>query len=159
MPLTYRRDTESECVKTWIVPNLLLDPSNRSALMSSIRGKNTKPELIVFAELRSRGVRFQRHYERAPGKPDLAKPRKKLAVFIDGDFWHGREIARVVEKYGDASPWAKKLRRNIERDLEQEALLVGSGWSVLRVWESDIKRMRTRKVVLDAIEQFLRSKD
>ena len=140
------------------MPNILLDPTQRSALMSSIRAKNTKPELIVFAELRTRGIRFQRHYDRVPGKPDLAKPRKKLAVFIDGDFWHGRELDRVIEKYGETSSWVVKLRRNIERDLEQETALRDSGWNVLRVWESDIKRLRTRSDSIDLIEAFLGSR-
>jgi len=140
------------------VPNILLDPTQRSALMSSIRAKNTKPELIVFAELRARGIRFQRHYERVPGKPDLARPRKKLAVFIDGDFWHGRELDRVIEKYGETSSWVVKLRRNIERDLEQETALRNLGWNVLRVWESDVKRLRSRSHSIDLIEAFLGSR-
>ena len=141
------------------MPNLLLDPSNRSAVMASIRSKNTKPELIAFLELRRRGVRFQRHYDNAPGKPDIAKPRKKIAVFVDGDFWHGRELDRVVSKYGEASSWVVKLRRNIERDLQQEESLRSRGWIVLRVWESDLRRIRTREETIDRIEAFLRSRD
>ena len=141
------------------VPNRLLDPTLRSEVMASIRGKNTKPEMIAFRELRSRGVTFQRHYDRAPGKPDIAKPRKKLAVFVDGDFWHGRELARVVEKYGEESSWVTKLRRNIARDREQEQALRNAGWDVLRVWESDIKRMRTRQQAIDSMVSFLRSRD
>ena len=127
--------------------------------MASIRSKNTKPELIAFLELRRRGVRFQRHYERAPGKPDIAKPRKKIAVFVDGDFWHGRELARVVSKYGEGSSWVTKLRRNIERDAQQDEALRSAGWIVLRVWESDIRRIRTREATMDNIEAFLRSRD
>jgi DNA mismatch endonuclease (patch repair protein) len=141
------------------MPNLLLDPSERSALMRSIRAKNTKPELIVFRELKSRGVRFQRHYDGVVGKPDLAKPRKKLAVFVDGDFWHGRELDRVIAKYGEDSDWVVKLRRNMKRDLEQETELRAKGWDVLRVWESDVNRLRTQTSTLDAIEKFLRSRD
>ena len=144
--------------KTGLVPNLLLDPNERSALMASIRSKDTKPELIAFAELKSRGMTFQRHYEKAPGKPDIAKPRKKLAVFIDGDFWHGRELDRVIAKYGEESSWVTKLRRNIARDREQEAALRASGWSVLRIWESDIKRIRTRAQTIDIMVEFLRSR-
>ncbi len=138
------------------MPNMLTDPTRRSALMSSIRSKNTKPELLVFKELRARKVYFQRHYDRAPGKPDIALPRKKRAVFIDGDFWHGRTLDHVVEKYGEASSWTVKLRRNIARDAEQAAELERRGWSVLRVWESDIMRVRTRAAVIDEIEAFLR---
>jgi len=127
--------------------------------MASIRSKNTKPELIAFAALKARGIRFQRHYENAPGKPDIAKPRKKLAVFVDGDFWHGRELDRVINKYGEDSDWVIKLRRNIVRDLEQEAALRDKGWDVLRVWESDIRRLRTREAVIDSLVAFLTSRD
>jgi len=141
------------------VPNILLDPSQRSAVMASILSKNTKPELIAFLELRQRGVRFQRHYDNAPGKPDIAKPRKKIAVFVDGDFWHGRELSRVVSKYGEDSSWVAKLRRNMERDLQQEEALRSLGWIVLRVWESDIRRIRTRHETIDTMEAFLRSRD
>lgn len=141
------------------MPNLLFDPTKRSALMSSVRSKNTKPEQIAFAELRARGVPFRKHYERAVGKPDIARPRKKLAVFVDGDFWHGRELARVRQKYGEGSPWVVKLQRNVTRDREQVRALQEADWLVLRVWESDIKRMRTRTATMDRVEDFLRSRD
>jgi DNA mismatch endonuclease (patch repair protein) len=127
--------------------------------MSRIRSKNTAPELIVFADLRRRGLRFQQHYDRVPGKPDIARPRKKLAVFIDGDFWHGRELERVVRKHGEDSEWASKLRRNMERDRQQEALLMQGGWLVLRIWASDVVAVRSRESTMDAIERFLRSRD
>lgn len=138
---------------------MLTDPARRSEMMSLIRAKNTKPESIVFAALTARKVPFRRHYEGAPGKPDVARPRKKLAVFIDGDFWHGREIERVVSKHGADSEWALKLRRNIQRDREQEEALLASGWMFLRVWESDIRRQRTRGTEINRIEEFLRSRD
>ncbi len=141
------------------MPNLLTDPAARPALMALIRSKNTKPELIVFAELRARRISFRPHYDRAPGKPDIARPRKKLAVFIDGDFWHGRELSRVVEKHGENGNWTIKLRRNIARDLEQVAMLEEAGWLVLRVWESDITGVRTRAQTMDLVASFLLSRD
>lgn len=141
------------------MPNLLTNPAERSALMALIRSTNTKPELIVFAELRLRRISFQPHYERVAGRPDVARPRRKLAVFIDGDFWHGRELDRVVRQRGDDSPWAAKLRRNMARDIEQVETLEQSGWRVLRVWESDITRIRTRAQTMDQIVSFLRSRD
>ena len=145
--------------ETGKMPNLLFDPSERSALMSSIKSKNTKPELIAFTALRKRGISFQRHYDRVPGKPDIARPRKKLAVFIDGDFWHGRELDRMIARYGEESSWVVKLRRNVARDAEQEMYLRSNGWDVLRVWESDLRRVRTRLQAIDTIEGFLRSRD
>jgi DNA mismatch endonuclease (patch repair protein) len=139
--------------------NLLVDPSQRSAIMALIRSKNTTPEVLVFRELRSRGVYFQRHYAKAPGSPDIARPRKKLAVFVDGDFWHGRELERIVKKHGPDSPWALKLQGNVARDIERERSLRAQGWDVLRVWESDIRRVRTRLTTIDRIEEFLKSRD
>lgn len=127
--------------------------------MSRIRSKDTKPEKLVFAEMRKRGIYFQRHYARAPGVPDLAKPRKKLAVFIDGDFWHGRELERVTKKHGEDSQWVRKLEANVRRDRDRERQLFDLGWSVLRIWESDLTRKSTRAAALDRIEAFLRSAD
>ncbi|PRY68383.1 T/G mismatch-specific endonuclease [Glaciihabitans tibetensis] len=131
----------------------------RSYLMSRIRAENTRAELIVFAAMKSAGITYQSHYKRAPGTPDLAKPRKKLALFIDGDFWHGRELDRVVETHGDASKWAQKLRRNMQRDADQNAQLAVLGWAVMRVWDSDIRRVSTRAATLSSIEFFLHSRD
>ncbi len=131
-----------------------LTPEERSAQMSKIRGRNTKAEVTVFRYLRSKGIYFQKHYKRAPGSPDLALPRKKKAVFIDGDFWHGKTIERVMER-GQEDYWTKKILRNIERDREQEKQLIESGWQILRVWEMDILRKRTQTEALESIKSFL----
>jgi DNA mismatch endonuclease (patch repair protein) len=141
------------------MPNLLLDPTQRSAMMARIRSKNTKPEMIAFAELKARKISFRKHYERAAGRPDIARPRKKLAVFIDGDFWHGRELDRLILKHGENSAWVIKLRRNIARDVEQTAALESAGWLVLRIWESDLTRIRSRGDTMDLITAFLLSRD
>lgn len=139
------------------MPNLLTDPTARSGLMGRIRSQNTTPEVIVFRAMRARGLSFQRHYAKVTGSPDLARPRRKLAVFIDGDFWHGRELNRIEQKHGPDSDWARKLRRNIERDQQVDEALGLLGWSVLRVWESDVRRASTRAATLDRIESFLRA--
>ena len=131
-----------------------LTPEQRSIQMSKIRGKNTKAELLVFQYLRKNKVYFQKHYKRAPGSPDIALPRKKKAVFIDGDFWHGRTIDRVMER-GPDDYWTKKIQRNMERDREQEILLKESGWKILRIWEIDITRKRSQVEALERIRIFL----
>lgn len=141
------------------MPNYVTQPELRSALMSRIRAKGTAPELLVFQAMRRRGVYFQRHYSKAPGTPDLAKPRKRLAVFVDGDFWHGRELERVRAKHGAEGAWVQKLEGNVRRDREKDARLESLGWKVLRVWESDVIRKSTRVATLDRIEEFLRSRD
>lgn len=133
----------------------MFSPSKRSEIMSRIRSKNTVAELIVFHFLRQNGVYFQKHYSRVPGSPDIALPRKKKVVFIDGDFWHGRTYDIVRAKYGADSYWTKKIARNIERDKIQRSLLQESGWRILSVWESDIVRKRTQAVTLESIRCFL----
>lgn len=105
--------------------------------MSKIRSENTKVERLVFHELRKRGIYFQRHYKKAKGKPDIALPKKKKAVFIDGDFWHGRNFSkqrkRLPKKY-----WLAKIENNIKKDRKNRATLRKGGWKVLRVWEKEI---------------------
>ena len=129
----------------------IFSPSKRSEIMAKIRSKNSKAEKIVFRHLRKEGVYFQRHYRKAPGSPDIALPRKKKAVFIDGDFWHGRH----VEKVGGKKYWHAKLLSNKERDQRVDAELAVSGWKRLRVWESDIIRKSSRQDALKAIQNFL----
>lgn len=107
--------------------------------MSNIRSKNTTTEKAVFSALRKRGIYFQKHYKKALGNPDIALPRKKIAIFIDGDFWHGYQHAvqkqRLPRKY-----WLKKIGDNIKRDRKNRAKLKRDGWKVLRIWEHEIKK-------------------
>lgn len=128
--------------------------AKRSEIMSKIRSKNTKAELLVFRYLRREGIYFQKHYARAPGKPDIALPRKKIAVFIDGDFWHGRGFnakkSRLPKKY-----WVEKIEGNIKRDRRSVRALRNMQWKILRVWESDVARNNERIMVKVAL--FLRS--
>jgi DNA mismatch endonuclease, patch repair protein len=127
----------------------------RSEIMSKIRSKNTKPEVLVFRELRRRGIYFQKHYKRAPGSPDIALPRKKIAIFIDGDFWHGyrfsQQKSRLPKKY-----WRAKIEGNIKRDMKNRLLLRKAGWKVLRIWEHKI--IKNFQKTLDTIERLLLEK-
>lgn len=127
----------------------------RSEVMSRIRSKNTKAEVVVFRYLRKQGIYFQRHYKRVPGSPDIALPRKKKAVFIDGDFWHGRKyhatISRLPEGY-----WREKIERNVKRDRSSRRKLKKDGWQIIRAWESDINRKKTQLHQLEKIASFLK---
>ncbi|HYG83405.1 MAG TPA: very short patch repair endonuclease [Verrucomicrobiae bacterium] len=127
----------------------------RSEIMSRIRSKNTQAELIVFRYLRKNKVYFQKHYSKVSGKPDIALPRKKKAVFIDSEFWHGKDYDRVLKNRSPNDYWVKKIARNIERDKEVREALMQDGWKLLVVWESDIKRKRTRDEKLELILSFL----
>lgn len=139
----------------------IFDKAKRSEVMSRIGSKNTKAELVAFRYLRKRSVYFQKHYKRAPGSPDIALPRKKKAVFIDGDFWHGRTLNRLMKrrKNDRNDYWIKKITRNMERDKEQEKILGETGWKFIRVWDSDILRKRTQSTALEGVEKFLLSEE
>ena len=114
---------------------------NRSYTMSRIRGKDTKPEVMLRKALWHRGIRYRKNYRRLPGTPDIVLTRQKIAIFVDGDFWHARghrdnpgEQVRSNKEY-----WTRHLGRNVERDKEVIDELTEEGWLVLRFWESDIK--------------------
>ena len=134
----------------------VFDSEKRSEVMRQIRSINTKAELIAFSYLRKQGIYFQKHYKNAPGSPDIALPRKKIAIFIDGDFWHGKTLDQLRLRRPDPEDyWVKKIERNIARDREQEKALLSRGWKILRVWEADLKRKRTREHALKTIVHYL----
>lgn len=109
-----------------------LTKDQRSRCMSRIKGKDTGIELTVDSELRKRGLRFRKHAAHLPGKPDFAFPRKKVAVFVDGDFWHGYRLPRWRNTL---SPfWLSKIEGNIRRDKRNFARLRRMGWTVIRLW-------------------------
>src|SRR5690606_2334360 len=120
----------------------------RSERMARVRSKDTEPELRFRKAIWRAGYRFRTCDARLPGKPDLTFARHRLAVFIDGDFWHGhqwrtRRLLQLDDQFTAAANgdyWRQKIRRNVERDFRHTAALVADGWSVLRFWESDIRR-------------------
>lgn len=120
-----------------------MTPAQRSYLMSRVKGKDTKPEMHLRSALHHRGLRFRKHLRTLPGSPDIVFTRIRLAVFVDGDFWHGRELDAMLTRgrFGDRREyWEAKLRRNIARDQRVDAELAELGWQTIRVWESDIQR-------------------
>lgn len=133
----------------------MFSPKKRGEIMSRIRSKETEAERIVFKYLRQNKIYFQKHYARVAGKPDIALPRKKKAVFIDGDFWHGRDYERILASRPEGDYWPAKIAYNMERDARNRAELTEKGWKLLVIWESDIKRRRTRDSALEQIARFL----
>lgn len=111
------------------------------ALSGSSRKSDTKCEVLLRSRLWRMGFRFRKNVRGLPGVPDIVFPRERVAVFCDGDFWHGRDWGSRREKlHGGANPdyWIAKISRNMERDVVQAAALRRSGWRVLRFWESTI---------------------
>lgn len=107
------------------------------------RRANTAPELLLRKALWALGARYRLHPSDLPGKPDLVFRSRRVAVFCDGDFWHGRnweERRRRLERGSNAEYWTAKIQRNRARDAEVDAQLREMGWRVVRVWESDIRR-------------------
>jgi DNA mismatch endonuclease (patch repair protein) len=119
-----------------------LSPQVRSYNMSHIRSKNTKPEELVSKYLFSRGLRYRKNDKRYPGKPDLIFPKYRTAVFINGCFWHCHDGCDdfVVPK-SNPEYWIPKLNRNKERDRANIEALRQDGWSVIIVWECELKRV------------------
>ena len=129
----------------------------RSEIMSRIRSKDTVAELIVFKYLRKQKIYFQKHYMKVPGKPDIALPRRKRAVFIDGDFWHGRDYKRLLRTRPKGDYWIGKIKYNMLRDSKNRSSLKKNGWKILEVWETDIKRKRSSAEALEKIAKFLKT--
>src|ERR1700676_285179 len=94
----------------------MFSKEKRREIMQAVRSKNSKAELLTFSYLRKENIYYQKHYKRAKGPPDIALPRKKKAVFIDGDFWHGRKFNELLKRYGADGYWTKKIAANITRD-------------------------------------------
>jgi len=113
----------------------------RSIVMSKIRSKNTKPEIIIRKALFAKGYRYRLHSKLLPGKPDIILPKYTTAIFVQGCFWHYHENCREGRIPSSNSKfWIEKLSKNVERDLKQQRALIELGWNVLIVWECEIEK-------------------
>ena len=125
--------------------------------MAANRARNTKCERLLCAALRRLGLEFRRNVRSLPGKPDIVFPRDRLAVFCDGDFWHGRHWQRrkaLLARGSNADYWIAKIAANITRDRMQRAALRKGGWRVTRIWETEILKdpERVARRVVDALK-------
>lgn len=118
----------------------------RSRMMAGIRGKNTKPEIIVRTGLFKRGFRYRLNDKRLPGKPDLVFPKYGAVIFINGCFWHKHNCHLFKWPKTNSEFWKKKLTANAERDRKNVALLRESGWRVSTVWECALKGKSAEEV-------------
>ncbi|WP_331715115.1 very short patch repair endonuclease [Micromonospora coxensis] len=107
-----------------------------SAQMKRMRRASTKPELLIRRELHRRGLRFRVNHPGLPGKPDIVFTRARLAVFVDGCFWHRCPVHGVLPR-NNRDWWEAKLLRNVERDREKDAALSALGWHVRHFWEHE----------------------
>ena len=116
----------------------IMSPEKRSALMARIRGKGTKPELAVAELLRQERILCELHANDLPGRPDFVLRKSRVAIFVDGDFWHGWRFP--VWRLKLSEKWEKKIEDNRLRDLKNFKALRRAGWRVVRIWEHQIER-------------------
>jgi len=115
-----------------------MTPEQRSRAMSRVKLRDGPLERYIQHELHQRGFHFRKHVKSLPGSPDIVFPKEKVAVFVDGDFWHGWRLPAWEHKL---SPfWKEKLRTNRKRDRRNFRRLRAHGWRVIRIWQHQIKR-------------------
>ena len=111
----------------------------RSKIMKSIKGSDTGIEVLLRKALWHKGIRYRKNFKVFDCHPDIVITKYKIAVFCDGNFWHGKDLQKRPIKH-NSSYWNEKIRRNVERDLENTIELRDNGWIVLRFWEDDIQK-------------------
>ncbi|WP_290393643.1 very short patch repair endonuclease [uncultured Duncaniella sp.] len=127
-------------------------PEQRSRNMAAIKGKDTKPEIIVRKYLFSRGLRFRVQVKKLPGNPDIVLPKYKTVIFVNGCLWHGHEGCKYFRlPKSNVEFWKEKIERNIERDRESMQALLDLRWKVIRVWECELRNKANREVTLNKI--------
>jgi DNA mismatch endonuclease (patch repair protein) len=119
-------------------------PEQRSFNMSRIRGRDTKPELVLAARMEKRGWAWEGHARDLPGRPDFVFREQRVAVFVDGDFWHGWRFDDWRQKLAPA--WEAKIAANRRRDSKNRRALRLMGFQVVRIWEHQLKRNPARCV-------------
>jgi DNA mismatch endonuclease (patch repair protein) len=113
----------------------------RSYNMSKIRGKDTKPEILVRKFLHHNGYRFRLHVKDLPGKPDIVLPKYKTVIFVNGCFWHGhKECKYFILPKTRTEWWENKINGTIDKDMKSRDILISKGWKVTEVWECDLKK-------------------
>lgn len=117
-----------------------LTPAQRRHCMSRIRGKDTKPEILVRRGLHARGFRFRLQERKLPGRPDMTLPKYGVALMVNGCFWHGHKGCRYATKPNSNSEfWEAKIKRNQHRDEVTAAHLEALGWTVITIWECELR--------------------
>jgi len=139
------------------------DPAVTSRILRAVRGRDTKPELVLRRALHRRGLRFRTHYAVA-GRPDIVFPSRRLAIFVDGDFWHGRgyhergfaTLEEQFRRWNRGAWWLEKIRSNVARDRRVTRKLRREGWVVMRFRDSAVARSLERCVaeVAAALERL-----
>ena len=123
--------------------------------MSQIKGKNTKPEMLVRKYIFSKGFRYKLHDKKLPGKPDIVFPKIRTVIFVHGCFWHGHENCKyfVVPKT-NTEWWLSKINRNKQNDVENISKLKNEGWDIFTIFECELKNEKLNKTLNNILVQL-----
>jgi DNA mismatch endonuclease (patch repair protein) len=128
-----------------------------SRVMSANKGKDTKPEMILRRSLREAGLPgYRLHWKGAPGRPDIAYPGHRVAIFVHGDFWHRCPVCNLPLPKTHTEFWEQKLERNVQRDARKVAELEAAGWKVFVCWEHEIRE--DPSICAERIRTYIESK-
>ena len=134
------------------------DSATRSRMMSGIRGRNTKPEILIRSLLHRQGFRFRLHVRDMPGKPDIVLPRYRAVVFVHGCFWHGHNCPLFKLPGTRPDFWSEKIERNQNNDNRAKAALLADGWRVGVIWECALRGAgKNIEGVAQSLAEWLRS--
>ena len=120
----------------------IVDAATRSRMMAGIQGKNTQPELFLRKALHAMGFRYRLGGKGLPGKPDIVFPKKHIAIFVHGCFWHMHECKYFKWPATNSQFWREKLDGNVQRDKRVTVELQSKGWTVLTVWECELRETK-----------------
>lgn len=139
----------------------VLTVEQRRLNMSRIRGRDTKPELVLRRALHASGLRFRVHVRELPGCPDLVFPKHRVAAFVNGCFWHGHDCDLFRMPATRRDFWQKKISGNRNRDIKRLAALKEQGWRTLTVWECALKGPKRSSVekISGRCKSFIKSKN
>lgn len=136
----------------------VVDSATRSRMMSGIRGRNTKPEILIRSLLHRQGFRFRLHVRDMPGKPDIVLPRYRAVVFVHGCFWHGHNCPLFKLPGTRPDFWSEKIERNQNNDNRAKAALLADGWRVGVIWECALRGAgKNIEGVAQSLAEWLRS--
>ncbi|MBP2443794.1 very short patch repair endonuclease [Rhizobium leguminosarum] len=136
----------------------IVDPMTRSRMMAGIRGKNTKPELVLRRALHAEGLRFRLHSKNIIGAPDIVFPKYAAAVFVHGCFWHRHHGCRyATTPFTRRDFWEAKFAANVARDNSVKSTLLGMGWRVATVWECALRKPSSVQESAQALVDWLKS--
>lgn len=129
--------------------------TRRSEIMRNVKGKHTKPEIIVRKFLHSKGFRFRIHDKKLSGHPDIKLTKYKTVIFINGCFWHGHENCRIyVMPKSNVEFWNNKITKNISKDKGIISKLRELGWNVLIIWECDLKSKKREQTLSSLVDKI-----